>query len=80
MDADIEKKLRAIVNTAALTKHGCVDCRYKNNDLCDECAKEAIKAIAALVVGTIPEHDGYRNGIEWFRTEMLSLWTNKEKL
>jgi len=73
MDAEIEHDLRKILNGLITGENQVLTDPVNSRE-------KAIKAIAALVVGTIPEHDGYRNGIEWFRTEMLSLWTNKEKL
>ncbi len=42
---EIFKEVRKVANTIALTKAGCVDCRFNNNDLCDDCAKEAFKAL-----------------------------------
>lgn len=78
MDAEIEKKLREILNQV---KMGQVYVPFKGSIDNDE----AIKAIAELVVGTIPARTANdwpddKKTFEQCRTEMLSRWTRKEKL
>jgi len=86
MDAEIEHDLRKILNGLITGENQVLTDPVNSRE-------KAIKDIAALVVGTIPaerfdkegttcfDHSSYMTcGFNEARTEMLSRWTNKEKL